>query len=65
MSWARNGLALAPLPHEDTPLPWPDRQDRQHLQSADDSFQGTPARSYAGHVLRGANGSQNKGWVTV
>jgi len=30
MSWARNGLALAPLPHEDTPLPWPDRQDRQH-----------------------------------
>ena len=32
MSWARNGLALAPLPHEDTPL--------QHLQSADDGFAG-------------------------
>ena len=43
MSWARNGLALAPLPHEDTPLPWPDRQDRQHLQSA---------RS-TGYLLRG------------
>ena len=48
MSWARNGLALAPLPHEDTPpfgtlrtpLPWPDRQDRQHLRSADGSFAG-------------------------
>ena len=48
MSWARNGLSLAPLPYEDTPpfgtlrtpLPWPDRQDRQLLQSADDSFAG-------------------------
>jgi len=30
MSWARNGLALAPFPHEDTPL--------QHLRSADGSF---------------------------
>jgi hypothetical protein len=32
MSWARNGLALASLPHEDSPL--------QYLQSADDSFAG-------------------------
>jgi len=40
MSWARNGLALAPLRHEDTPLPWPDRQDRQHLQLANDWFAG-------------------------
>ena len=57
MSWAQNGLALAPLPHEDTPpfgtlrtlLPWPDRQDRQHLQLADDSF--------AGHDQRGLGDS--------
>ncbi len=52
MSWARNALALAPLPHEHTPpfgckrsdlrtpRPWPDRQDRQHLGSPDDSFAG-------------------------
>ena len=30
MSSARNGLALVPLPHEDTPL--------QHLQSAGDGL---------------------------
>ena len=34
MSWARNGLALAAIPHEDTPL--------QHGLSADDGFQDTP-----------------------
>jgi len=36
MSWARNGLALASLPHEDTPL--------QHLQSADNGSQGTTVK---------------------
>jgi hypothetical protein len=44
MSWARNRLALAALPQKDTPLPWPNRQDRQHLQSADDSFAGHAGR---------------------
>jgi hypothetical protein len=36
MGLAQNGLALAPLRHEDTPL--------QHLQSAADSFAGHDQR---------------------
>jgi hypothetical protein len=48
MSWARNGLALAPLPHENTPLPWPDRQDMQYLQPADDSLKGHISEVLAG-----------------
>jgi hypothetical protein len=43
MSWTRNGLALAPLPHKDTPL--------QHLLSADDSFQDTPATYWAASIV--------------
>ena len=43
VSWARNGLALAPPPREDTPL--------QHLQSADDSFAGRTS-DLLGNVLR-------------
>lgn len=43
MSWARNSLALAPLPHEDTPL--------QHLQSADDSLAGRISELLAGGSL--------------
>jgi len=40
MSWARNGLALAPLPHEDTPPFGTLRTLLQHLQSAGDSLAG-------------------------
>ena len=63
MSWARQGLALALLPHEDpppfgtlrTPLPWPDRQDRQHLRSADDGFR-THQRVLGRESWMGVNG---------
>ncbi len=51
MSWARNGLALARLPHEDTPPFGTLRTPLQHLQSADGSFAGH-INDRLGNVLR-------------
>jgi hypothetical protein len=57
MSWAWNGLGLAPLLT---------RILRFSTSSQQMSvLQGTPARGCAGHALHGVNGSQSEGWAAV